>query len=71
MFCSKCVLKHTNAKHEVMPISFKSMLTFSLFYVNECFLVLEMRRMVREMLDEVDQIDRNNSVCEDLYGKLE
>jgi HAMP domain-containing protein len=30
-----------------------------------------MRRMVREMLDEVDQIDRNNSVCEDLYGKLE
>jgi hypothetical protein len=24
MFCSKCVLKHTNAKHEVMPISFKS-----------------------------------------------
>jgi hypothetical protein len=35
------------------------------------FLVLEMRRMVREMLDEVDQIDRNNSVCEDLYGKLE
>lgn len=71
MFCSKCVLKHTNAKHEVMPISFKSILTFSLFYVNECFLVLEMRRMVREMLDEVDQIDRNNSVCEDLYGKLE
>jgi tripartite motif-containing protein 21 len=26
MFCSKCVLKHTNAKHEVMPISFKSKL---------------------------------------------
>jgi len=44
---------------------------FFTVYVNECFLVLEMRRMVREMLDEVDQIDRNNSVCEDLYGKLE
>jgi hypothetical protein len=37
---------------------------------NVC-IVLEMRRLVREMLEEVDQIDRNNSVCEDLYGKLE
>ncbi len=35
------------------------------------FIVLEMRRMVKEMLEEVDGIDRNNSVCEDLYGKLE
>ena len=24
LFCSKCVLKHTNAKHEVMPASYKS-----------------------------------------------
>lgn len=24
MFCSKCVLKHTNAKHEVTPVSHKS-----------------------------------------------
>ena len=23
------------------------------------------------MLEEVDSVDRNNSVCEDLYGKLE
>lgn len=30
-----------------------------------------MKRMVKEMLEEVDNIDRNNSVCEDLYGKLE
>jgi hypothetical protein len=30
-----------------------------------------MRRMVKEMMEEVDGIDRNNSVCEDLYGKLE
>jgi hypothetical protein len=34
-------------------------------------IVLEMRRMVKEMLEEVDGVDRNNSVCEDLYGKLE
>jgi len=34
-------------------------------------LVLEMKRMVKDMLEEVDSIDRNNSVCEDLYGKLE
>jgi len=27
--------------------------------------------MVKEMMEEVDGIDRNNSVCEDLYGKLE
>ena len=27
--------------------------------------------MVKDMLEEVDNIDRNNSVCEDLYGKLE
>ena len=26
MFCSKCVLRHTNQKHEVMPCSFKSTL---------------------------------------------
>jgi hypothetical protein len=24
MFCSKCVLRHTNNKHEVMPCSYKS-----------------------------------------------
>jgi ribosome recycling factor len=30
-----------------------------------------MKRMVRDMLEEVEMIDRNNSVCEDLYGKLE
>jgi HAMP domain-containing protein len=30
-----------------------------------------MKKMVRDMLEEVETIDRNNSVCEDLYGKLE
>jgi ribosome recycling factor len=34
-------------------------------------IVLDMKRMVRDMLEEVEMIDRNNSVCEDLYGKLE
>jgi hypothetical protein len=49
---------------------------FRLLYLIEHYqlsflLVLEMKRMVKDMLEEVDSIDRNNSVCEDLYGKLE
>ena len=27
--------------------------------------------MIRDMLEEVDNIDRSNSVCEELYTKLE
>lgn len=34
-------------------------------------IVIEMRRLVKEMLDEVEVIDKNNTVCEELYGKLE
>jgi hypothetical protein len=30
-----------------------------------------MKRMVREMQEEVEIVDRSNSVCEDLYSKLE
>ncbi len=30
-----------------------------------------MKRMVKEMMEEVDQIDKSNSVCEELYSKLE
>jgi HAMP domain-containing protein len=30
-----------------------------------------MKRMVREMQEEVEVVDRSNSVCEDLYSKLE
>jgi hypothetical protein len=30
-----------------------------------------MKRMVKEMLEEVDTIEKTNSVCEELYGKLE
>ncbi len=32
---------------------------------------MDMKRLVREMLDEVEVVDRNNNVCEELYGKLE
>jgi len=27
--------------------------------------------MVKEMLEDVEVIDKNNNVCEELYGKLE
>jgi hypothetical protein len=30
-----------------------------------------MKKLVKEMLDEVDVIERSNNVCEELYGKLE
>jgi hypothetical protein len=30
-----------------------------------------MRKYVKEMVEEVDQIDKTNSVCEELYSKLE
>lgn len=56
MFCSKCVLKHTNAKHEVMSCSYK---------------INEMRLLIKDMLEEVETVDKNNNVCEELYTKLE
>jgi HAMP domain-containing protein len=30
-----------------------------------------MRRMIKEMLDDVETVDKNNNVCEELYTKLE
>ena len=30
-----------------------------------------MRRRVSEMMEEVEEIDKNSSIGEDLYGKLE
>lgn len=30
-----------------------------------------MKRIVKEMLDEVESVEKNNSVSEDLYSKLE
>jgi HAMP domain-containing protein len=56
MFCSKCILKHTQMKHEVVPISHK---------------IQQMKHMVKEMIDEVDNLDKNVHVNEDLYSKLE
>lgn len=32
---------------------------------------MDMKRLIKDMLDEVEVIDKNSSVCEDLYGKLE
>lgn len=30
-----------------------------------------MKRMVKSMMEDVEIVDKNNSVCEELYGKLE
>ena len=56
MFCSKCVLKHTEMKHEVIPISPK---------------IEEMKKMIEEMCTEVEKHDMSINVNEDLYNKLE
>jgi hypothetical protein len=42
MFCSKCILKHTEMKHEVIQISPK---------------IEEMKKMIEDMLNEVDKHD--------------
>ena len=56
MFCSKCVLKHTEMKHEVISISPK---------------VEEMKKLIEGMCDEVEKYDMAINVNEDLYNKLE
>jgi predicted nuclease with TOPRIM domain len=56
MFCTKCVLKHTELKHDVISISPK---------------VEEMKKLVEEMVTEVDRLDSSVSVSEELYNKLE
>lgn len=30
-----------------------------------------MKRLVKDMLEEVEIVDKDNSVCEELYSKLE
>lgn len=30
-----------------------------------------MKKLVKEILEEVDSIDKSNNICEELYGKLE
>ena len=42
MFCSKCILKHTEMKHEVIQISPK---------------IDEMKKMIEEMVHEVEKHD--------------
>jgi hypothetical protein len=56
MFCSKCILKHTEMKHEVIQISPK---------------IDEMKRMIEEMVAEVEKQDQSIVVSEELYNKLE
>lgn len=56
MFCSKCILKHTEMKHEVIQISPK---------------IDEMKKMIEEMVHEVEKHDQSISVNEELYNKLE
>ena len=56
MFCSKCILKHTEMKQDIIQISPK---------------VEEMKKMIEEMVVEVDKADQSVSVNEELYNKLE
>lgn len=56
MFCSKCILKHTEMKHDIIQISPK---------------IEEMKKMIEEMVGEVDKHDQSISVNEELYNKLE
>ena len=56
MFCSKCILKHTEMKHDIIQISPK---------------IEEMKKMIEEMVSEVDKHDQSISVNEELYNKLE
>ena len=56
MFCSKCILKHTEMKHEVIQISPK---------------IDEMKKMIEEMAVEVERHESSLNVNEELYNKLE
>ena len=56
MFCSKCILKHTEMKHDVIQISPK---------------IEEMKKMIEVMVTEVEAYDQSIEVNEDLYSKLE
>ena len=55
-FCSKCILKHTEMKHDVIQVSPK---------------IEEMKKMIEEMVVEVDKHDQSIAVNEELYNKLE
>jgi len=34
-------------------------------------IVGEMKRLIKDMLEEVENVDKSSSVCEEIYGKLE
>ena len=61
MFCSKCILKHTALKHEVINCSPKGKeWRVQITIHNNCsfsFLVMEMKRMVQEMITEVEVLE--------------
>ena len=76
MFCSKCILKHTQQKHEVINCSpkGKSLNSSSLFEAKTyffMFIVLDMKRMVQEMINEVEVYESETPASEELYSKLE
>jgi hypothetical protein len=56
MFCSKCILVHTQQSHQVINCSPK---------------VVDMKRMVSEMITEVEMYEQETPASEELYGKLE
>jgi len=56
MFCSKCILKHNEMRHEIIQISPK---------------VEEMKKMVEEMVSEVDKTEASIVISEEQYNKLE
>lgn len=56
MFCSKCILKHTAQKHEVISCSPK---------------IIEMKAIVQEMIEEVNVLENETTASEELYSKLE
>ena len=55
MFCSKCILKHTEMKHDVIQISPK---------------IEEMKKMIEEMVIEVEKHDQSISVNNKLEMKV-
>lgn len=72
MFCSKCILKHTQQKHEVINCSPKGKyLDFCVIDQLIVYLVMEMKRMVQEMINEVEVLEQETPASEELYSKLE
>ena len=77
MFCSKCILKHAQQKHEVINCSPKGKNNLKLNLLTNfntdliIVLVLDMQRMVQEMINEVEVYENETPASEELYSKLE